>query len=305
MSKEDQGQAWARGRKFLAGYMSGVCLVLAGHPFDTIKVRMQSEGRAGRFGGVMDCVKQTVRHEGLRGMYKGMSAPLFMTGVINSVLFGTQYNLVNEIANRRREPGGATPTPTLRETMAAAVASGALISLLVTPMEGIKARLQVQYHTGGRYSGPLDCARTVYREMGLVNGIYRGWLPVCLCRMSNYAYFGSYALISTSLASFVNDGDSVKKPLPFWAALLAGGSSGLCYCLSCYPVDVVKNRIQAAPDNADKPMYKNMRHAFATIYRKEGIRGFFVGFSPCVIRAFPANAAAFCGFELAMRFLPE
>jgi solute carrier family 25 carnitine/acylcarnitine transporter 20/29 len=42
-----------------------------------------------------------------------------------------------------------------------------------------------------------------------------------------------------------------------------------------------------------------------SIWAKEGLRGFFVGFSPCVVRAFPANAAAFMGFEMAMRFLPE
>ena len=33
-----KGMAWTRTRNFLAGYSSGVCLVLAGHPFDTIKV---------------------------------------------------------------------------------------------------------------------------------------------------------------------------------------------------------------------------------------------------------------------------
>jgi hypothetical protein len=35
------------------------------------------------------------------------------------------------------------------------------------------------------------------------------------------------------------------------------------------------------------------------------VRGFFVGFSPCALRAVPANAAAFTAFEWAMRALPE
>ena len=34
----DRPLAWTRVRKFVAGYASGVSLVLAGHPFDTIKV---------------------------------------------------------------------------------------------------------------------------------------------------------------------------------------------------------------------------------------------------------------------------
>ena len=48
---------WPKVRNFLAGYSSGVCLVLAGHPFDTIKVRLQNEGtKVGRFSGLGDCL---------------------------------------------------------------------------------------------------------------------------------------------------------------------------------------------------------------------------------------------------------
>jgi hypothetical protein len=68
----------------------------------------------------------------------GMAVPLVMTGVVNSLLFGMHYNFVSEIAKLR---GHARAT--LSDTCAAAVASGALISIIVTPMEGIKARLQV------------------------------------------------------------------------------------------------------------------------------------------------------------------
>ena len=74
---------WARVRKFLAGYVSGCCLVLAGHPFDTIKVRMQSEGKGGRFVGVVDCVQTTVKREAIEEL--GIEAnfflrdPLFLT----------------------------------------------------------------------------------------------------------------------------------------------------------------------------------------------------------------------------------
>ena len=168
----DKSETWTRVRKFIAGYVSGACLVLAGHPFDTIKVRMQSEGAASkRFNGVVDCVAKTVRHEGVRGLYKGMAAPLAMTGGINSILFGTQFNIVSEFVKQR----GGTPgqdKPTLQETMKAAVISGAFISIFVTPMEGVKARLQVQYNANksdaalkskglNHYTGPIDCAKVV------------------------------------------------------------------------------------------------------------------------------------------------
>jgi len=46
-----------------------------GHPFDTIKVRLQTTQKS-QFQGPLDCVLQTVRNEGVRGLYKGATPPL-------------------------------------------------------------------------------------------------------------------------------------------------------------------------------------------------------------------------------------
>lgn len=43
--------------------------------FDTIKVRLQTTEKA-RFKGPLDCLLQTTRHEGVRGLYKGATPPL-------------------------------------------------------------------------------------------------------------------------------------------------------------------------------------------------------------------------------------
>lgn len=43
--------------------------------FDTIKVRLQTSERT-QFKGPLDCLLQTVRHEGVRGLYKGATPPL-------------------------------------------------------------------------------------------------------------------------------------------------------------------------------------------------------------------------------------
>ena len=43
--------------------------------FDTIKVRLQTSEKA-QFKGPLDCLLQTVRHEGVLGLYKGATPPL-------------------------------------------------------------------------------------------------------------------------------------------------------------------------------------------------------------------------------------
>jgi len=51
--------------------------------------------------------------------------------------------------------------------------------------------------------------------------------------------------------------------------------------------------------------YAGMRGAARAIYAEAGIAGFFKGFAPCVLRAFPANAACFLALEVALKTLPE
>jgi hypothetical protein len=42
---------------------------------------------------------------------------------------------------------------------------------------------------------------------------------------------------------------------------------------------------------------------WAGTWRTQGIRGFYAGYLPAILRAFPANGAAFAGIELANRGL--
>jgi len=60
---------------FVAGVFSGIAKLSVGHPFDTIKVRMQTSQHA-QFSGPLDCLLKTVRNEGFVGVYKGATPPL-------------------------------------------------------------------------------------------------------------------------------------------------------------------------------------------------------------------------------------
>ena len=94
--------AWPRMRSFIAGYASGGALVLAGHPFDTIKVRLQTQGRNGRFVGPIHCLRETVKNEGVLAVYKGMGPPLVTIGIVNSILFGSQAMAVKALTGTNR-----------------------------------------------------------------------------------------------------------------------------------------------------------------------------------------------------------
>lgn len=57
-------QTLAQVRSFIAGGVGGVCAVIVGHPFDLVKVRMQTAEK-GVYSGAIDVVKKTVAREGL------------------------------------------------------------------------------------------------------------------------------------------------------------------------------------------------------------------------------------------------
>jgi solute carrier family 25 carnitine/acylcarnitine transporter 20/29 len=63
-------------RALVAGGVGGVCAVIVGHPFDLVKVRLQTAEKA-IYKSSIDVVKKTIAREGLaRGLYAGVSAPL-------------------------------------------------------------------------------------------------------------------------------------------------------------------------------------------------------------------------------------
>lgn len=57
-------QTIAQIRSLAAGAAGGLCAVIVGHPFDLVKVRLQTAEK-GVYSGAMDVVRKTVAREGL------------------------------------------------------------------------------------------------------------------------------------------------------------------------------------------------------------------------------------------------
>ena len=66
--------------------------------FDTIKVRLQTSEKV-QFKGPLDCLLQTIRHEGVRGLYKGATPPLvgwmFMDSMYDQALISIDSSTKN------------------------------------------------------------------------------------------------------------------------------------------------------------------------------------------------------------------
>ncbi|XP_010559312.1 PREDICTED: mitochondrial carnitine/acylcarnitine carrier-like protein [Tarenaya hassleriana] len=284
-----------------SGTVGGAAQLIVGHPFDTIKVKLQSQpapalGQLPKYAGAIDAVKQTIASEGPRGLYKGMGAPLATVAAFNAVLFTVRGQME---ALLRSEPG--VPL-TIGQQALCGAGAGVAVSFLACPTELIKCRLQAQSgvaSSGGgsvavavKYGGPMDVARQVLQTEGGGRGLFKGLVPTLAREVpGNAACFGVYEALKRFLA-----GGKDTSSLGKGSLMLAGGLGGAAFWVFVYPTDVVKSVIQV--DDHKNPKYSGSIDAFRKILRAEGVKGLYKGFGPAMARSVPANAACFLVYEM-------
>ncbi|KRY12579.1 Protein dif-1 [Trichinella patagoniensis] len=266
-------------RNFLAGGIGGVCCVVTGHPFDTIKVRLQTASAATGGISTLSCLKKTVVEEGVLALYKGMAAPVVGVAPLFALyFFGCSIG-------KRLQQTNADEQLSIIKTFNAGALSGMMTTLIVAPGERIKCLLQVQHQhqrSEAQYTGPVDVFKKLYKEGG-IRSIYRGTVATLLRDVpASGAYLATYEFLMRSMKSSDDTGElSVSK------TLLAGGVAGLANWAVALPQDVLKSRLQIAPSG----MYPNgMRDVARQLIREEGPLALYRGFTPVMLRAFPANA---------------
>nr|QKK35432.1 mitochondrial MC24 [Starmerella bombicola] len=276
---------------FVAGVFSGITKLAVGHPFDTIKVRMQTNPA---YRNSLDCLIKTLRYDGVRGLYKGASPPLVGWMFMDSVTMGA---LTNYRSMLKTHVWPDAPELPLSGKLLSAVAAGWTVSFVATPVEHIKARLQVQYNdkAGTKlYTGPLDCAAKLIRQKGIFKGLYHGLFATMVFRTNFIFWWGTYDILSAYLSKHT---DLSKAAISFWS----GGLGATMFWVMAYPTDVVKQQILI--DNLDKPKYRSWMDAARGVYRQGGRQAFTRGFPVSFIRSFPTNASALAAFELVMSVL--
>ncbi|KAI7755083.1 hypothetical protein M8C21_029051 [Ambrosia artemisiifolia] len=287
-----------------AGTVGGVAQLVVGHPFDTIKVKLQSQptplpGQLAKYSGAIDAVRKTLAAEGAGGLYKGMGAPLATVAAFNALLFTVRGQMETVL---RSAPGAPL---TVNQQFVAGAGAGVAVSFLATPTELIKCRLQAQgsgvavvAEAGAaataavKYGGPVDVAKQVLRSEGGIRGLYKGLFPTLAREVpGNATMFGVYEALKQYIA-----GGTDTTGLGRGSLMLAGGLAGGAFWVSVYPTDVVKSVIQI--DDYKNPKYSGSIDAFKKILKAEGIGGLYKGFGPAMARSVPANAACFLAYEI-------
>ncbi len=102
-------------------------------------------------------------------------------------------------------------------------------------------------------------------------------------------YFAGYELMKHSLT---RPGET-SGPL---IHILAGGTAGTSCWLVLFPIDLVKSVIQREALK-ESPKYKNAREFIKSAWMRGGIRRFYAGIGPQLVRSFPVHALNFLVYE--------
>ncbi|XP_073988831.1 carnitine/acylcarnitine carrier protein colt, mitochondrial [Rhodnius prolixus] len=279
---------------FLSGGFGGICTVVAGHPLDTIKVRLQTMPKPGLneaplYKGTFDCAKKTIQLEGFKGLYKGMGAPLAGVAPIFAISF-FGFGVGKRLFAKKGEELSLT------RLFGAGAFSGIFTTTIMAPGERIKCLLQIQQgQAKPKYSGPSDVVKQLYKEGG-IRSIYKGTVATLLRDVpASGMYFMTYEWLQKFLKPFGNDSTQMN----LLKTIFAGGMAGILNWSVGMPADVIKSRLQTAPEGT----YRGIGHVFSVLMKEEGIFALYKGVTPVMLRAFPANAACFLGFEACMSLL--
>ncbi|KAI9470553.1 MAG: mitochondrial carrier domain-containing protein [Benjaminiella poitrasii] len=163
---------------------AGVITSTATNPIWVIKTRLQLEGASHirKYGSSFECLSQILREEGIRGLYKGMSASYLgvAEGTIQWVIYENlkkkwciSKNELGQLSKDQIMIGGKTVQDWAGH-LGAAATSKFVAACIAYPHEVIRTRLRQPSENGIRkYTGLWQCLRLVVKEEGVI-ALYGG-----------------------------------------------------------------------------------------------------------------------------------
>jgi Mitochondrial carrier protein len=145
------------GVSFMLGGLAGIVGASCVFPLDSIKTRLQNQrgGSARVYKGVMDCARQVVAREGVRGLYRGLLVQWVGIAPEKAIKLGVNSALRRFFRDRNYAKGVQDPGDTVRtfrlhpvQEMVAGGLAGLAHVGVTSPYEMVKIRLQLSAESG-------------------------------------------------------------------------------------------------------------------------------------------------------------
>lgn len=265
---------------FIAGTTGGMGGVIVGHPFDTIRVKMQTQQLYNTYRNPLHCCLKVLKSDGIRkGLYKGALSPLIGNTIFKTVNFGVYGNLLEKL-EKTNDYG------IIMNSIAAGTISSQVCGLILIPIDRVKILLQTHQH--------LQSINSVISRLTLSKLLKTGFTST----MARESMFGMTYFPLYQTTKWIVQNATPESDNSFIVSAISGGITGSLSWSIVFPFDVVKSKIQSelVEHNTFIDTVKNH-------YRKEGVKGFYKGWRAAVYRAFPTHATVLGLYQLTINRL--
>ncbi|CAF0816659.1 unnamed protein product [Didymodactylos carnosus] len=284
----------------LAGSGGGLVSILVSHPLNTVIIQLRTNPDT--YKSALHCARSIWNKQGILGYYKNKDIPMVSPAIIMSEQFFFYGQLKRWLGIKEIDDNYE-----ISRCFLAGALTGCISSFIETPLELIHCQIQrqIKQHTHVFDPNVLDGMKYILNTNGLF-GFYRGFtatiirsVPACMFFFGGYEWTKRKLYTNTS-----SDWYSGTKEYHFRLTTLLGGACGGLACwFSCYPFDVIKSAIQTDDIRREHRKYTSYMDCVKQLYQDGGIKIFFRGFVPIVLRTIPVSAACFLAYEEIYRVL--
>lgn len=309
----------------LAGSVAGVASTIAVHPFDVLRVKMQSSAPATmasantRAVGLVGTLRNTLHYGGgMRALYTGLAMPLAAQAIYKGTIF-TVNNMTESYIKDWKSRNGrfeTSPRLTLTDRFISGFIGGAVnAALFCTPVEFVRnqqiAQIEKSKSTfdatndskkpksnGGMFhkNGPIAVIRRTIQSGGF-GALWRGTISTILRDSVGCGFF--FVAMAYSQEK-LTPADSDRPPQTA-VVILSGALAGVSFWLWALPIDTMKTWIQnGTARNLSDAVHMSQRDGFA-----KSIPSLFRGWQVAYSRGAPSAAITVLSYSFAFQYLQD
>ncbi|XP_032668141.1 mitochondrial carrier protein Rim2 [Odontomachus brunneus] len=235
--------------------------------------------------GIYECIRYIIKHEGARGLFKGLGPNLIGVAPSRAIYF-CAYSKSKVAFNAILPPD----TPIVH--VFSASCAGFTACTLTNPIWFVKTRLQLDHRTNKITA--IECMRRIYQQSGIL-GFYKGIVASYVGISETVIHFVIYEAVKSWLAthgSRATRSDDRKTFRDFIEFMGAGSFSKTIASIIAYPHEVARTRLRE-----EGSKYRTFWQTLSTVSAEEGVRGLYRGLGTQLIRQIPNTAIIMATYE--------